>query len=271
MLLSIVTINYNNQKGLIKTLESVFEQSFCDFEFIVIDGNSNDNSTETLKTFEKLPHKFSFRWFSEPDTGIYNAMNKGIIKAQGDYLQFLNSGDYLCDNNVLQQVFRTKHLEKILYGNRIDVIGDTILKKHTYPTDLTLSFLYHSALSHQATFFESSLFTTIGMYSENLIYASDWEFFLKALVLYQTTYKYIPIDIVFYDCNGISSNTNNFDEMKNERMNIFNTLFPLLYKDYDLFFVYQRECKRRDKFAERLGKIILKPLRKAQKLWIHTY
>src|SRR6478735_12082706 len=97
-LLTIITINRNNGAGLQKTIDSVVQQSYLDLEFIVIDGASSDNSVDILK---KYSGKCS--WVSEQDSGIYNAMNKGIAKANGDYLLFLNSGDCLADNTVLQQ------------------------------------------------------------------------------------------------------------------------------------------------------------------------
>ncbi len=104
--LSIITINLNNSAGLDKTMKSVLVQSFRDFEYIVIDGGSNDGSVEILKSFEKLySNKTEIIWLSETDKGIYNAMNKGIDLAHGEYLLFLNSGDSLVNPDILQTVF----------------------------------------------------------------------------------------------------------------------------------------------------------------------
>ena len=89
MKLSIITINYNNREGLKKTINSVINQTFRDFEYILIDGGSEDGSKEIILQHEA---QFSY-WRSEKDHGIYNAMNKGILAAKGDYLLFLNSGD----------------------------------------------------------------------------------------------------------------------------------------------------------------------------------
>ena len=110
--LSIITINLNNAAGLRKTIESVVNQTFTDYEYLIIDGGSTDGSVEVIKEFaDKITY-----WVSEPDKGIYNAMNKGILKARGEYLQFLNSGDWLVDNEVLFRVFSLNHFEDILYG-----------------------------------------------------------------------------------------------------------------------------------------------------------
>src|SRR5215213_3812369 len=96
---SIISINLNNAEGLQKTFDSVFNQTFTDFEYIIIDGGSSDGSEEIIK---ENADKFSY-WVSEKDDGIYDAMNKGIAKATGDYLLFLNSGDHLLDSSILQK------------------------------------------------------------------------------------------------------------------------------------------------------------------------
>ena len=93
MRLSIVTINWNNATGLEKTMQSVATQSFKEFEYIIVDGASTDGSIEVVKLYEsQFAH---LKWVSESDSGIYNAMNKGIRMASGDYIQILNSGDSL--------------------------------------------------------------------------------------------------------------------------------------------------------------------------------
>ena len=101
MKLSIITINYNNKNGLQKTIDSVISQTFKDFEWIIIDGGSTDGSKELI---EKYSQHITY-WVSEPDKGIYNAMNKGIKVAKGEYLFFLNSGDYLVQPNTINQIF----------------------------------------------------------------------------------------------------------------------------------------------------------------------
>ena len=125
--LSIITINYNNAKGLRQTMSSVLEQSFADYEYIVIDGGSSDGSVQIIEEFENqfkssnagsdLNHRLSFQWISESDNGIYNAMNKGIALAKGDYCFFLNSGDYLVSKTVLESVFSENPTEDIIFGN----------------------------------------------------------------------------------------------------------------------------------------------------------
>ena len=113
--LSIITINRNNAAGLRKTIESVVSQTYTDFDYIIIDGASTDESVDVIKEYaDRITY-----WVSEPDTGIYNAMNKGILKANGEYCLFLNSGDWLYDNDVLNDVFSISPTEDIVYGNDV--------------------------------------------------------------------------------------------------------------------------------------------------------
>ena len=101
MKLSIITINLNNADGLYRTINSVINQTYKNIEYIIIDGGSSDNSCDVIKKFEEhLTY-----WISENDNGIYEAMNKGIIKSTGDYIYILNSGDILYSNNTIKNVF----------------------------------------------------------------------------------------------------------------------------------------------------------------------
>src|SRR5476651_1326552 len=113
MKLSIITINFNNAVGLKKTIESLIKQQYREFQFIIIDGGSVDSSVDIIKEYADVIDY----WVSEPDTGIYQAMNKGIREANGKYLMFLNSGDYLFENTTLQKMAPILCGEDIVYGN----------------------------------------------------------------------------------------------------------------------------------------------------------
>jgi glycosyltransferase involved in cell wall biosynthesis len=124
--LSIITINYNNRPGLQKTFNSVLGQFYKDFEYIIIDGGSTDGSKELI---EKNATAFSY-WVSEKDQGIYNAMNKGIIKAKAKYLLFLNSGDFLVDEKSLESISLSSHDEDIICADiKINEMGRHWIKK----------------------------------------------------------------------------------------------------------------------------------------------
>ena len=113
MRLSIITVNYNNCMGLQRTMDSVIAQSFEDYEWLVIDGGSSDGSRELI---EQNAEHFTY-WVSEPDHGVYHAMNKGIAKAKGDYMCFLNSGDVYADAHVLERVFDYPLGQDLVFGD----------------------------------------------------------------------------------------------------------------------------------------------------------
>lgn len=202
MKLSIITINLNNYDGLKRTMQSVVGQSFRDFEWIVVDGGSTDGSKELLEEYSESITK----WISEPDKGIYNAMNKGIRMAEGEYLLFLNSGDSLLNETVLEDVIPYLNEADCLVGN----ISDSNLGNITHVDNNSLqpgSLLYNLinySLPHQGTFFRSSIFEQYGLYREDFTIVSDWIFFVDTLLLGRASLKYIPVIVSLFDGNGIS-------------------------------------------------------------------
>jgi glycosyltransferase involved in cell wall biosynthesis len=201
--LSIITINYNNVDGLQKTIESVINQKFRDFEYIIIDGGSIDSSMELIN---KSAKNINY-WISEADNGIYHAMNKGIQKAHGDYCFFLNSGDYFVSPEVLESVFSENLTEYIIFGNlRICLNGKTVGKIKGKAV-LTFLDLYNSnVVKHQSAFIKRSLFESFGLYNEDLKIVSDWEFFIKTLGLASVSYRFVDVDIAYFDNDGESNN-----------------------------------------------------------------
>lgn len=220
MRLSIITINYNNCKGLKKTIDSVVSQTFRDFEWIVIDGGSTDGSRELI---EQYADRFTY-WVSEPDKGIYNAMNKGIKVAKGDYLQFLNSGDWLCDEKVLERCFSYQIEADVIYGDVMLYDGRNPIPRN-YKEPLSLWYLYKDTICHNASFIRRELFQDM-LYDETKKVVSDWEFFLKK-ALEDRTFYHIEDYIVFYDLNGIS--TINGELWRRERDGVIKELFIRVY------------------------------------------
>ena len=156
---SIITINYNNIDGLRKTIESVVRQSFKDFEYIVIDGGSTDGSAELIKEHQDCIDY----WVSEPDNGIYNAMNKGIKAAHGEYINFLNSGDCFYNNGVLEDTLQ--HLKAdIVHGKMYDQSKGKL--PYLIDRTPTMHYLYESSMQHPASFFRRELFKD-SLYDEN--------------------------------------------------------------------------------------------------------
>lgn len=221
MKLSIITINRNNAEGLRKTIESVVAQTFTDFEYIVIDGASTDESVKVIKQYED---KITY-WVSEPDNGIYNAMNKGIVKAHGEYLQFLNSGDYYADKNVVKNV--QSYLDKdIVYGGIICVdknMEKVRLSLYNKQEPSLLDF-YDSFFLHPSSFIRRGLFDVVGPYDENLSIVADWKWFLQAIVIKNVQIKYFDVDVVCFDMNGVSS-VSSLIEIQ-ERSKVLHDLIP---------------------------------------------
>lgn len=232
MLLSIITINYNNENGLAKTVQSIINQSCKDFEYIVIDGNSNDGSKNIIENNSEVINQ----WISEPDSGVYNAMNKGIKMASGNYLLFLNSGDILADSQVVEKILpMLDNVSDIISGNLIYSISGIPKTMFTPPTkNIDLTYFLHSFLPHPSSFIKKNLFGEVGFYSENFKIVSDWEFFLKAIVIHKAKYRNVNITISDFDNSGISSNDNNKVLMENEKQSVYQKYFPNLQNEIKL-------------------------------------
>lgn len=216
MKISVVTINYNNKTGLSKTLDSIINQSYKTFEFIVIDGGSEDGSKELLLQNSNV----ITYWVSEPDHGIYHAMNKGIMKAKGDYCIFMNSGDSFYDLNVLENVVPFLDGTDVIYGNTEYTDGKIRYSANEPPY---LSFFIVNSFSHQSTFIRTELLKKY-LYDESLKIVADWKFFLQTLILNNGSFKAIDLKISLYDANGISSTNKVLYEK--ERKQVLASLFP---------------------------------------------
>lgn len=241
MRLSIITINYNNALELEKTIKSVIAQSYKDFEYIVIDGGSTDGSKEIIESYSD---KINY-WVSEPDSGIYNAMNKGICQAQGEYLHFLNSGDIYANNNVLTNIFENKEYEApILRGIQICKNGTHQFRWYNHGAeDINLYHLYVDTLRHQATFIKKSLFKKYGLYDEKYRIASDWRFFVQVILGGEST-LYLDIDIVIFDMTGISNDPKYEKLMHEERTMTIEELIPkTIQRDYDRLISLDKQMK----------------------------
>lgn len=226
--ISIITINYNNARGLEKTIESVVAQNYCDLEYIIIDGGSTDESVEIIKKNKTVINK----WISEKDNGVYNALNKGIKIATGDYLLFLNSGDHFYNSEVLN--LNTKHIDVqdiIIFDIHLYGLGKDYIHRH--PDELHFSFLFEETFAHQSVFIKRSLFDEIGLYDENLKIVSDWKFFIYAIVS-GATYKFVHNVLSTFYFGGISSTVQGTRIRQKERETILKEEFKLYYKDYKL-------------------------------------
>lgn len=229
--LSIITINYNDSKGLSKTIKSVVGQSYKDIEYIVIDGGSSDGSKEVIEEYEKYLNY----WVSEPDSGIYNAMNKGIRASHGEYLLFLNSGDVLHSDDVIENVVPA-------LGNHDMVIGKVLFENsgqtNELPEELTLLRFYHGSVPHPSTFIRRKIMLEY-MFDEWLKIVSDWKFFMQALIIGNASYTHLNLIITDFDTSGVSAT--NKVLVERERAQVLKELFPeRIRKDY-LHFIHGSE------------------------------
>ena len=246
MKLSIVTINYNNVEGLRKTLASVAEQTFRDIEHIIIDGGSTDGSLDVIREYESSyslkANSLTIKWITEKDKGIYNAMNKGICKATGDYCQFLNSGDSLAAPDVTERMMAalytihntpyTKKVPDILYGDMLKIEAKKQYVDRGTNGDVTLNMFYRGCLNHSPAYIKRSLFDEYGLYDETLKICSDWKFYMQSIVLGKATTRHIDIIVTHFDMNGISETRK--DILNEERNRLLHEMIPQgILKDYD--------------------------------------
>lgn len=234
MKLSIITINYNNVDGLKRTLDSVAEQAYRDIEHIIIDGGSTDGSVEAIKEYVSAnPNNDPFfmhtiNWVSEKDRGIYNAMNKGIRKATGAYIQILNSGDIFAAPDVAARII--SEIEKaeypeLLYGNMIkmDYATGKVIGK-SGEVEYSLRQYFRSTMNHDCCFIRRDVYEKYGLYDESLKIVSDWKWFLQAIGLGKVKPLYVDIDVTIFDASGISESNLKLRNM--ERRQVLEELLP---------------------------------------------
>ena len=256
MHLSLVTINRNNAAGLEKTLQSVVSQTFKDFEYIIVDGASSDGSVEVIKKYE--PQFLHLKWVSEPDSGIYNAMNKGIRMASGNYIQILNSADCLAAPDVTERMLAA--LEKagqpsVLYGNMVKCFpdGKKVVDQSFAGQEITMRGMFSGTLNHDPAYIRRDLFEKYGYYDETLKIVSDWKWYLQAIVFGTEKPQYVDIDVTLFDMMGISET--NLDLSKTERKKVLETMLPkAILADYEQynFPIDQIERLQRHSWAYRM-------------------
>lgn len=255
MRLSIITINLNNKDGLIKTMESILSQTFRDFEWIIIDGGSTDGSKELIKQHSgNLAY-----WISEKDNGVYNAMNKGVSHASGDYVLFLNSGDYLTDDSVLETVFSNEYDSDILYGDIIICDGTNIVERRVYDDVLSFNYLMKWSIGHPSSFIKRQLLID-SPYNESYKIVSDKEFFLKQALM-GSCFLHVPCFVSCFDTNGISSSQ--IELVQNEEKQMIKATVPQpIYCDYSVKYLSEFLSFRNSKYFERVMHFSIRLLQK---------
>ena len=272
MKLSIITINYNNAAGLKKTLDSVAEQTYTDFEHIIVDGASTDGSVDEIIAYSQSPiaNRHKITWISESDTGIYNAMNKGVKMANGEYLLFLNSGDFLIGEDVLEKVFENECTADILCARCNVSDNGKVVWTSNPPEKVTFGTLYMVGLAHKSTFIRKSLFEQYGYYDESFRYNADIEFWYRAIVDNGASAQKIDLVTTDYNLVGISSKEHQSDSYIKEKERIL-APYKAFVVDYDLYSskakdLYILEWLKKHKLLYAIVLLFYKMERKIKKL-----
>ena len=280
--LTIITINYNNAIGLQKTMESVLTQTSKEFEYIIVDGTPQPPKAgvvadrEVLSQFlsEKLHTENGFTrciwlspeggvggsqrvgggFYSEPDSGIYNAMNKGIRMAKGEYIHFLNSGDWLVDAFVVENMLKELNSlinsgsqPDIFVGNKIMVRPDGKVRYgRNDKRPVTALTFYRGTIEHTSAYIRKAMFDVVGMYDESLRIVSDYKWYFDAVLNHNALVAFTDIYVSYFDNTGISSTNLTLD--KAERRQVLEQMLPsAVLADYDRyhFAIDQHERLRR--------------------------
>jgi glycosyltransferase involved in cell wall biosynthesis len=200
-LFSIITINYNDHLGLERTLLNALNQSYTNFEYIVIDGGSTDESTTIIQRYQD---RIDY-WVSEPDQGVYDAMNKGLQQVNGNYVYFLNSGDAFYSESTLLEIeryIRAQNLPDIVYGDVIYVNPET---KAETPSNFKVDkiALYNKMICHQAMFCQKHIFDNIGGFDTVFKIKADYDWLLRALFHGASIHK-AHMMVAYYEEGGLS-------------------------------------------------------------------
>lgn len=204
MKISIITVCRNAEKTLETAIKSVVNQTYSNIEYIIIDGKSTDSTKMIISQY--ISHLDQV--ISEPDTGIYNAMNKGIKLATGDFIYFLNSDDYLLDNNVIGDVvnYLKEHSNcDVIYGDlEVRSKQPNFVVKPPKPEDI-LDWMIYGSMPHQATLAKRSVFEKYGLFNENYKIVSDVKWYLNLLQYDHINWCYYPRTIASYWLDGTSN------------------------------------------------------------------
>ena len=204
MKISIITVCFNSEATIKKTIQSVSSQTYGNIEYIIVDGSSKDTTLEIIKKHE---HNIT-KWISEPDKGLYDAMNKGIQLASGDLVGVLNSDDIFIDNNVLENIAKF-HLENdidasvgnVFYCNKAGKYVRKYSAKNWHPDKLKIGFMP----AHPSIFFKRDLFEKYGNYHLDFISGADYELIIRFFLRNKITWEFSNITTTSMLIGGISS------------------------------------------------------------------
>jgi glycosyltransferase involved in cell wall biosynthesis len=230
--ITIITVTYNAVSFLEDTILSVINQTYDNKEYIVIDGGSTDGTIDVIKKYED---KIDY-WISEPDKGIYDAMNKGVNKSSGIYCNFMNAGDKFFDKNVLAKIFSCNFNEDILAGSARTSYGYT-----WQPMKEDELSLFRIAICHQAAFIKKELLIK-HPYDINLRIVGDYKFWVESLFIDNCSYKSLSLLVCDYASPGVSNDQAML--LKEKKKVLLNLFPPRIINDYLLFEKYYNPLYR---------------------------
>ena len=242
--LTIITACYN-EKNLEKTCESIIRQTWQDFEWVVVDGGSNK---ETLNIFQKYKSRINV-FICEKDDGVYSAYNKGINLSSGEYLNFMNAGDYYNHDNVLKLFYKGNYNSDVLYGNINTLYKNNKNRILKYQNKLDNNFFILDNINTQAVFVKKELFLKYGYFDIHYKIASDYDRWLK-FYSENRTFEHLKFTVANYDMSGISSIDKNQEFHKKEREEIQKKYFS----DIEILKA-KSTCRLKYSFFERIFSI----------------
>lgn len=258
MKLSIVTINFNNAEGLRKTLASVAVQTYRDIEHVIVDAASTDGSVDIIKDYAEKAD-YPILWSSKKDKGVYNGMNIGIMRATGDYVWILNSGDCAAAPDVVERMMALLDDGKydILIGNKVQVYPrekkkvksreSRVESQEPQPMEVSMLTFYSGTVPQDAAFVRRELFEKYGYFDDKLKIVSDWKLYLNMIALGDVKPMYVNIDLVLFDMTGISNT--DMEKRNAEKRACLEEVLPVsVLKDYDAYAFPIHQYQRMKKY-----------------------
>ena len=240
MKISVITVVFNNLEGIKRTVQSVATQKDKNFEYIIVDGNSTDGTKEYVLSIDVAQKKIS-----EPDNGIYNAMNKAVKLAEGEFCIFMNAGDQFHDDKVILNANRELGYADLYVGHTVEV-GKDITQCFTAPKSLTIEYLLNNSIYHQSSFIRTSLLKE-HPYSEKYKIVSDWAFFTERWL---NGAEYCPLNfyVSYYFLDGYSQQ--HVEDINIERTEFIHSILPM--RVYDMIYSQSRFMQKESKVERKV-------------------
>jgi glycosyltransferase involved in cell wall biosynthesis len=264
---SIIIPTYNSAQTIGASLQSVLEQSFKNFEILVQDGFSTD---DTILISEKIKEQFSpdnIQIFKEKDHGVYDAMNKAMIKAKGEWILFLGSDDRLYSPTILEEIFRQGDLAgfNVMYGNA-HIVGDTTWAKNgdIYDGEFDFNKLVNRNICHQCIFYRRTFTEQIGFYNTDYVICADWDYNLRCWA--KTRFLYLNKVVSYFQAGGETTKTNQDPQFQNDFLKNLLTYFPISVYDpainsKEFRYFYQVQQLQKHSFVKRAIRKLKKGLK----------